>query len=313
MSCSATYLDRLKELNPAWHGQGRGSVHGCHAPQALPLSPAAFANTIGEHAKTIQNKGRKLSEERIADLIERADDSYDDDDEAAEAAAEAVRASSTVDQHRRRSARHARPASRRGERRIDPVRRAVSRHSPHSSTMCARPTTVIGAMDRLIVFTEYRDTHKWLGDMLKSAGVPKERIASMYGGMQPDQRSAVAQVFNRAPGDAHEPAARKAARPTSSGSPAAIGEFASSSPPTPLQRASTSSASVTISSTSTCPTTRPGWSSATGASTVTASSTPPPTSTRSRPIHRASLGRDTKLENDISEQARHRRRRRRLR
>ena len=58
--------------------------------------------------------------------------------------------------------------------------------------------------ERVIVFTEYRDTHKWLGDLLKSAGVPKERLASMYGGMPPEQRSAVAQVFNRAPGTASE-------------------------------------------------------------------------------------------------------------
>jgi hypothetical protein len=197
------YLDRLRELNP--HGTAKGAVRFMAATlrKRFLSSPAAFANTIAEHAKTIHNKGRKVSDDRLADLIERAEDSYDDDDVAAEAAAEAVRASSmaiTID---------------------DEVLELLSQLEAWGETNRSRQTGRLGALikliddvcktedgdwsnDRLIVFTEYRDTHKWLADMLKSAGVPKERIASMYGGMQPDQRSAVAQVFNRAPGDAHE-------------------------------------------------------------------------------------------------------------
>lgn len=198
-----TYLDHLRELNP--QGAAKGAVRFMAATlrKRFLSSPAAFANTITEHARTINNKGRKLSDGRIADLIERADDSFDDDDVAAEAAAEAVRASSTVinvdddvldllgqleawgDKNRSRQTG-----------RLEALNELID-------DICKTDDGEWGS-DRLIVFTEYRDTHKWLGDMLKSAGVPKERIASMYGGMQPDQRSAVAQVFNRAPGDAHE-------------------------------------------------------------------------------------------------------------
>lgn len=136
--------------------------------------------------------------------------------------------------------------------------------------------------NRLIVFTEYRDTHKWLGDMLKSSGVPKERIASMYGGMLPDERSAVAQVFNRAPRDVHEH--------IEEGGAADLERIAGCDRRVRILLATDTasegidcSATATICSTSMCPTTRPGWSSATGASTATASSTQPPTSTRSSP------------------------------
>ena len=194
------YLERLKELNP--HGTAKGAVRFMAATlrKRFLSSPAAFANTIGEHAKTIHNKGRRLSDERIADLIERADDSFDDDDEAAEAAAEAVRATTTVINV--------------DDDVLDMLGRLEAWGEANRSRKTGRLQALTSLIDdvcrtdagewgdgRLLVFTEYRDTHKWLADLLKSADVPNYRIASMHGGMPPDQRSAVAQVFNRAPGD----------------------------------------------------------------------------------------------------------------
>ncbi len=198
------YLERLRELNP--QGTAKGAVRFMAATlrKRFLSSPAAFANTITEHSKTIHSKGRRLSEERISDLIERSDDSFDDEDEAAEAAAEAVRATSAVINV------------------DDDVLDMLAKLEDWGEKNRSRQTGRLEALEaligqvckteegdwgdgRLIVFTEYRDTHKWLADLLKSSGVPTERIASMYGGMPPDQRSAVAQVFNRAPGDVLEP------------------------------------------------------------------------------------------------------------
>ena len=197
------YLEHLIELNP--HGTGRSAVRFMAATlrKRFLSSPAAFGNTVSEHAKTIHNKGRKVSDERIADLIESADDSFDDDDEASEAANEAVRATSTVI-----SVDDELLGMLGGLEAWGEANR--SRESGRVNALSKLIDEVCKASDgdwgdgRLIVFTEYRDTHKWLGDLLKTAGVPKERIASMYGGMPPEQRSAVAQVFNRAPGDAPE-------------------------------------------------------------------------------------------------------------
>lgn len=200
------YLARLKDLNP--QGMSKGAVRFMSATlrKRFLSSPAAFANTIVEHAKTIQNKGRNLSEQKIADLIDKAADSFTNDDEAAEAAAEAVRATSTVINV--------------DEQVLRMLVQLVAWGGSHRSTQTGRLEALAGLIERvcktedgdwgdgrLIVFTEYRDTHKWLGDLLKSAGVPKERIASMFGGMPPDQRSAVAQVFNRQPGDSAEASA----------------------------------------------------------------------------------------------------------
>lgn len=195
------YLDRLNELNP--HGTSKGAVRFMAATlrKRFLSSPAAFANTIGEHAKTINNKGRKLSDQRIVDLIEKADDSFDDDDAVAEAAAEAVRATSMVINVDEDVLELLGELEAWGEKNRSRKTGRVDALVSLIDEVCMTETGEWGD-GRLIVFTEYRDTHKWLGDMLKSAKVPNERIAAMYGGMPQERRSAVAQVFNRAPGDA---------------------------------------------------------------------------------------------------------------
>ncbi|MEU1603106.1 DISARM system SNF2-like helicase DrmD [Micromonospora matsumotoense] len=53
--------------------------------------------------------------------------------------------------------------------------------------------------DRVIIFTEYRDTQRWLHERLLTAGYPKERIALLYGGQDPDERERVKSVFTEHP------------------------------------------------------------------------------------------------------------------
>ncbi|MCT4354785.1 DISARM system SNF2-like helicase DrmD [Streptomyces sp. Je 1-79] len=52
---------------------------------------------------------------------------------------------------------------------------------------------------RVIVFTEYRDTQRWLYGQLLAAGYPAERIAQLYGGQDRDERERVKQVFQESP------------------------------------------------------------------------------------------------------------------
>lgn len=52
---------------------------------------------------------------------------------------------------------------------------------------------------RVIVFTEYRDTQRWLYGQLLAAGYPAERITQLYGGQQQDDRERVKQVFQESP------------------------------------------------------------------------------------------------------------------
>jgi superfamily II DNA or RNA helicase len=53
--------------------------------------------------------------------------------------------------------------------------------------------------ERLIIFTEYRDTQNWLDQLLRDRGVPGERLAVLYGGMDTDARERVKAEFQADP------------------------------------------------------------------------------------------------------------------
>jgi len=52
---------------------------------------------------------------------------------------------------------------------------------------------------RVIVFTEYRDTQRWLYERLIGGGIPAERIAQLYGGQDQDEREHIKSVFQESP------------------------------------------------------------------------------------------------------------------
>ena len=57
--------------------------------------------------------------------------------------------------------------------------------------------------ERVIIFTEYRDTQRWLHQLLTSAGLGGgERLATLYGGMPSDQRERVKAAFQASPNTA---------------------------------------------------------------------------------------------------------------
>ena len=53
--------------------------------------------------------------------------------------------------------------------------------------------------ERVIVFTEYRDTQRWLHERLIGGGIPAERIAQLYGGQDQDEREHIKSVFQESP------------------------------------------------------------------------------------------------------------------
>ncbi|MEI8166657.1 MAG: DISARM system SNF2-like helicase DrmD, partial [Chloroflexales bacterium] len=54
--------------------------------------------------------------------------------------------------------------------------------------------------ERVIIFTEYRDTQRWLLQMLTNAGLGGgERLLSLYGGMPTDQRERIKAAFQASP------------------------------------------------------------------------------------------------------------------
>ncbi len=54
--------------------------------------------------------------------------------------------------------------------------------------------------ERVIIFTEYRDTQKWLLEMLAQAGLTVgDRVLTLYGGMSSDEREAIKAAFQASP------------------------------------------------------------------------------------------------------------------
>jgi SNF2 family DNA or RNA helicase len=54
--------------------------------------------------------------------------------------------------------------------------------------------------ERVVVFTEYRDTQRWLLELLERHGLAEEgRVALLYGGMDDDQRAPIMRAFQRDP------------------------------------------------------------------------------------------------------------------
>ncbi|MGH3600849.1 MAG: helicase-related protein [Pseudonocardiaceae bacterium] len=53
--------------------------------------------------------------------------------------------------------------------------------------------------ERVIIFTEYRDTQRWLCERLLAAGYPARRLALLYGGQDEQDREHVKNVFTADP------------------------------------------------------------------------------------------------------------------
>jgi superfamily II DNA or RNA helicase len=53
--------------------------------------------------------------------------------------------------------------------------------------------------ERVIIFTEYRDTQRYLRERLAARGVRAERVAELHGGMNEDDREHIKAAFQAAP------------------------------------------------------------------------------------------------------------------
>jgi superfamily II DNA/RNA helicase len=162
-------------------------------------SPAAFASTLARHEETLKTARRREAEKpptvavlrrQIADLQE----DYADDGEAEEATG------STVDS----ATRLFRDASDEEAKLLKEMRQWAEHASvgPDAKARMLfdwlKKTVRPGgtwADTRVIVFTEYRTTQKWLQERLAYEGFGGERVMLLYGGMDPDQREAIKAAF----------------------------------------------------------------------------------------------------------------------
>jgi len=182
-------------------------------------SPAAFADTLAKHEQTLDRyehvetqaelaTAKRRSTPQVSVLrkqIDELDDSYADDDEYESAAEVATSAASA----------HFAPLSPEERSLLKQMRTwaesARSKGDAKVATLIDWLRAIVKPKDgpkenggwsdeRVIIFTEYRATQKWLQDRFVSAGLADPgRLAIIYGGMDSDDRELVKAAFQSDP------------------------------------------------------------------------------------------------------------------
>ncbi len=171
-------------------------------------SPAAFATTLDAHLRTLAapRAAHRPERERIRAAYDETDDDYALDDELEDATEEALlvaaRASDALapdeaallDRLRLWSARAGTRSDAKAKVLVEKLRGWCLRPRPSGKPAWTD--------ERVIVFTEYRATQKWLHRILVDAGLAGdggERLALIYGGMPDDDRERIVAEFGADP------------------------------------------------------------------------------------------------------------------
>ncbi|KWX04744.1 hypothetical protein TH66_05995 [Carbonactinospora thermoautotrophica] len=168
----------------------------------LLSSPAAFHRTLLTHLDTVSGRAPALGAAPPPDVLrryaERLDETGERDEEYDEVEFEALAAAN-------RAAQPLTPAER------ELLDRLIAWADQARGRADAKFRCFLTWLDgvvrpggrwsdaRVIVFTEYRDTQRWLRERLVSAGYPAERIALLYGGMDAADRERVKNEFQGDP------------------------------------------------------------------------------------------------------------------
>jgi superfamily II DNA or RNA helicase len=165
-------------------------------------SPAAFASTLIVHLDTITGKKERNAPRPTAQVLRRAIDEADVD-----VATEEEQAEKTED---------ALVTAARASREPSPEQLALIRELQQwANTAKGRADTkaevLIGWLngvvrpegvwsdERVIVFTEYRDTQVWLQELLAARGLGGDRVELLYGGMDVERRERIKAEFQASP------------------------------------------------------------------------------------------------------------------
>jgi superfamily II DNA or RNA helicase len=187
---------------------GRTVDHFVHQllRKRLSSSPAAFAATLERHIATIEGRasserGQKKFDDRILRrAIAKTEEDYADDAYRDAAEAEAIE----------EVGKHARPPTDEQRRMLDRLRSWAQQAARRTD---AKAIAVLDWLakhlkdgdrwtnERVILFTEYRATQQWMHEILAAQGFGAERLALIYGGMDPKEREAVKAAFQANPSD----------------------------------------------------------------------------------------------------------------
>ncbi|WP_026400783.1 DISARM system SNF2-like helicase DrmD [Actinomadura rifamycini] len=164
-------------------------------------SPAAFAHTVAVYTDTLKSRGRGALPPEDAWMEDFFDDTATLDDEA-------------LDEAETDALARTEPLVQSQEEELDLLRRMHDWAAAHEAqpdakaaklieylTSVCRPDGTTWTDDRVIVFTEYRDTKDWLLGLLRDQGMGGDRVAELDGTMSTDDREKLRLAFQKAPGE----------------------------------------------------------------------------------------------------------------
>ncbi len=162
-------------------------------------SPAAFAHTLETHAATVERGGAGAADGDLPEWLTDVlgwDDDLIDDESGAEAERELLAtvggggldrdATALLDELRRWADRVAEPADSKATALIEELERICRPEGTWND-------------ERVIVFTEYVDTQRWLAGLLDARGLGGDRLGLLYGGMEERRRERLKAAFQTAP------------------------------------------------------------------------------------------------------------------
>lgn len=170
----------------------------------LSSSVAAFAATLERHVATIEGRGtrnagqKKFDDRILRRAIAKSEEDYADDaqreaaaDEAIEEAGKHVRPPTNDERQMLQRLRSwAQQSARRTDSKARVLLEWLSRHLKDGDRW---------KNERVILFTEYRATQQWMQEILTAHGFGADRLALIYGGMDPEEREAVKASFQADP------------------------------------------------------------------------------------------------------------------
>lgn len=201
-------LSRFSELRRAGIESAGGAQAYAHEfvlkllKKRLFSSPAALAQTLETHQRSLSERKPGLSAPDsvlLRRVVEETDEAFDDDDLRDEQEDDALGVSS-------RALPPLTPEQRQVFNELrDWAERASERADSKARTLIDWLHTNIRPNgqwndNRVIIFTEYRDTQRWLQELLTGEGLAgSDRLLTLYGGMTTDDRERVKAAFQARP------------------------------------------------------------------------------------------------------------------
>lgn len=163
-------------------------------------SPRAFLKTLREHMRTLAKRGAadSVTEARLRAEFDRLEEDVDSDAAIDERTQDALTT----------AARAVAPLEEEEQALLAKMLTWAERAEHQPDAKAQRLLEWLGGTcqpgenwndERVIVFTEYRDTQLWLLDLLVRHGFEADRIALLYGGLETDKRERVKAEFQAPP------------------------------------------------------------------------------------------------------------------